>query len=137
MQSRVESKSKKGTALKLNGEWHNANRGVSLDAVNWKDEVEYELNEGGFITSVSVLSSSSGGLATPSTKSTSTGNSSPTVRMEIARGTAVKAVLESPSLAAQLEKVDYSEAVSSVKGLIEEMTGYILSGEFKKTEEAK
>ena len=36
----VESKSRKGNSIKVEGEWYSVYRSVDLDHVNWKDDVE-------------------------------------------------------------------------------------------------
>lgn len=54
---KVESKSKKGTGIKVNGDWFNGTS-QTLASVNWKDEISMEV-DGKNITSISVTGTSS------------------------------------------------------------------------------
>ena len=116
----------------INGAWLNKGKNASDDEVNLKalgkgDEVEYDLVNNKFVTTVKVLKKSS--------KPAYTGGKSSSTNTEIARSTAVKAIFSGNLVTKLLEDSDTSEAISTAKNLIEEMAGYILTGKFEKNNE--
>lgn len=154
----VERVSKYG--VQANGKWHNPSKflkvPIDLTALRAGDEVE--LNAKGFITAVvkqgggamptsaTTAADQAGAQVNPEARAktyTYQGKDSPSVRMEIARGTAVKAVLGSVILFEiyrpsrdETGKVTGEfkpqEIIGDLKTLIEQVTNYIATGAYDK-----
>lgn len=97
------------------------------------DVVEVDANKK-WVKSIKVTGQSepSKSASAPSASSQSSTPSSTTT--SIARCTAVKAALNSPTLAEAMKNMDLSQSVSEMKGVILELERYILTGSFTKAE---
>jgi len=128
--------SKFGAWVKIGGGYMNPSKfnkdGAFLStfgALKKGDQVSYE-SDGKYIKSITVVGQ---GHAVEGNTNAAYGpvSSTPSNKDEqIARSTAIKAVLGSPLVNGLLHDKDISEAVSDSKALIEEMTRYILTGSF-------
>lgn len=132
----VEGKSAFG--IKVNGKWYNPNKFASpkpdFSAVGKGDTVTMLVSGDKYITSMSV----GGGVPTSATTAVRSVTSSSTTlavpyknttREEIARGTAVKAVLGSTILHSVYEaETDKNKVAVAVRDLINQTTNYILTG---------
>jgi hypothetical protein len=140
MKVKVEAVSQYG--IKVNGGWLSKDKfsQIDLNSVTKGDDVEVELKNDKFITSLKVVGSSLTPNSTNGTTAKPAGSNAggttnyrqtdPQTRLEIARGTAVKAVMESPLLAATLQTGDFSEAIGTAKTLMQSLASYILTGDF-------
>ena len=142
MQITVEKTSNKfGPSFMAGGVWYNPDKFTKPDfsAAVPGAVLEIEAN-GKYVKSLTVVTAGAPVAAqAPANNNNNAGGGfkgkdSPEVRLEIARGTAVKAVLSSSLLAAQFQNMDIAQAASEAKGIIKEMTHYILTGKFTETE---
>lgn len=102
--------------------------GPAIAGLRRGDTIEAVVAQGKFVKSLRVVSS--GAAPTPSNGG-STGPSEPSAKdAQIARSTAVKAVLQSPMLATQWKDLDAPQAVAEAKTLIGLFEKYILTGGF-------
>lgn len=134
MKVTVEKVSNKfGPSFMAGGVWYNPDKFSNPDFSKALPGAELEIEANGkYVKSLTVLKegstsspkSSSGGSFTPRKED-------PQVRFEIARGTAVKAAF-GPASIELIKNKDVSEGVSDLKGLIQELTNYILTGDFTK-----
>lgn len=136
----VEKKSAFG--IMVNGQWFNINKfakpAPDLSGVNRGDTVTMKVSGGKYISSIT----GGGGVATATTTGTSTTTApasrgyTSTTREEIARSTAVKAVLGSTILHSVYEgEADKGKVAAEVKELCKQVTNYILTGDwFEKVE---
>lgn len=138
MKVTVERMSKFG--FLANDVWYNPDKFSKPDFSPLQPGMEIEMDASGkYVKSFTILSqgaapSSASAPAKPSEPKTGwvPKKEDPQVRLEIARGTAIKAAFGSSAMAETLKNVDVSEAVSTLKGLAMEMENYILTGDFKK-----
>lgn len=136
MKVTVERMSKFG--FLANDVWYNPDKFSKPDFSSLQPGMEIEMEASGkYVKSFTILSQGAA-PAQSSAKPTETKTGwtpkkeDPQVRLEIARGTAIKAAFGSAAMAETLKNVDVSEAVSTLKGLAMEMENYILTGDFKK-----
>ncbi len=147
----VERVSKFG--VQANGKWHNLSKfsKTPVDLSTLSPGMQVEINAKGYITGLAEggMTTATEGTTTETrpaltpTRSAYQDKNSPSVRMEIARGTAVKAVLGSPLLFEiyrpardEQGKVvgDFKpqEVLEEAKVLIEQVTNYIATGSYDK-----
>lgn len=140
MQLNVERVSRNG--IYADGQWHNTSKFAkpvpSLVGIEAGMTVEVEMNSKGWITNIASTKGQSASVMGPKDtpdkpvkKSYSDFKRDPDVRNEIARGTAVKAVLGSPLLYSLYKnEEDKKKTTEELTVLIRQFTGYILTGIF-------
>jgi hypothetical protein len=134
MRLTVEAVSATKKGFKSGGAWYNRAKGATFPdfgGISKGDEVEVQA-DGQWVKDLVVMS---GG--TPATSSAaasvSVGVKGSSRDEAIIRQSSVKAVLESPVIAAMLKDLDRSEAITEAKKLIVLMTNYSTTGKFDET----
>lgn len=127
----VDGKANKfGPAIKIGGDWKTLGDSVKgmYDQLNKGDQIEYTL-QGKYVRELKVVGAAP--APAPGSQAKSGGRQdSPEVRAEIARSTAVKAVLGSLALGALLDKASIGETTSTLEQYTVRVTRFILTGSF-------
>lgn len=131
----VAGRNKFGSYLKVNDAFFNAGKSLKFDlATLQKGQAVTFQNNGKYINSIEV--SGEGAVHVPTHTATAPSLAPSTNKnVEIARSTAVKAVLGSPMIAQMYKTKDVSEAVSDTKLIIESFTNYIVTGSWVSIDE--
>jgi len=141
----VELKARTGKGIRVDGVWYNLNGYVtpkpSFENLSIGDEVTLELNNKNFVNKVifngETLVQTGESVAKSQTRGKTVFKQDKTVRMEIARGTALKAVFGSPVLwniydhaMKNDKKMTTDKVASELKVLVKDATAYIITGAF-------
>lgn len=137
MKLTIDAVNKAGTGFKAGDEWYNKDKysNPSFEGLRKGVTVDVVLSgETTFVKSLTILDSVK--AETKETTNRTTQKTSGTSE-EIARSVAVKAVLDSPIIAAQLQNTDFSEAMSLLETEVRRVTNYVLTGNFVVRQESR
>lgn len=128
----IEVVKKDGKAFKANGKWYNTDKRANLDFSDLKpgDVINAEVNQDVWVKSFELASH---GSSTPSARKESTAVIANATAKDgmIARATAVKAVLESQTLAKAVDGMGTDQAIAYLADHMKAFEQYIMTGKFE------
>lgn len=111
--------------------WTNVNKGLELDLKSKfhpGDVVNIELNKGGYLMEVSLVTAAPAKAAKPAWKGGSFKSEDPDRSAKMSRGAAVKAVLQSPFVADEIKDMSKEAAIAYIFEFSDKIASYVEKG---------